>query len=170
MTRAAFTYDGLVYTLDHTLPFILPVSGRSEGAPVFKTLVSFGHHTFTRAIKTGDPAAHHYSEGSDHRCFCPLRYGWSTQLRSVIETEAAGKAYFSEKGNFLFVGKLPDADPYVVVFNVQRVRKANASVSVNVVSAYDKQGLPKLSALRNILFSTLIAKTARGEPIVRPKK
>lgn len=148
----------------------MPVAGRAPGSVVVKVLVSVGHHVFTRTMEKSDPDDQILVESNDPRCFCPVRYGWSTDLPMVISRNAAKNAYFSEKGNFIFVDSLPTADPYVVAFNLQRGAKPGLGAIMNVVSAYEKASLPKVSALDKILFSTLVFKVAAGQPVTRPKK
>jgi hypothetical protein len=106
---------------------------------------------------------------SEVRCFCPIRYGRSLSLPQIIRDGVAGKAFFGQKRNYLITKRLPETvGPYAVFFNLERAKSKHFDVAMFVVSAYEKPQLPR--SLPTITFATLVAKTARGEPIVRPKK
>lgn len=158
------------YDLSHLNPFILDVTPNVVGAPTFKTLVSFGHHTFTREWSHGINAEEfRFSHNADCRCFCPNRHKNSCHLPRIITNSARGKAYFSNQHNYLLVENIAGLNgPYAVFFKLEQAKSPKLDAVMFVVSAYEKPALPK--KLPAISFATLIAKTAKGEIITRPKK
>lgn len=172
MRRDSLHIDGFEYVLSHLNPFTVDVSPSAVDAATYKVLVTFGHHTFTRTVDFAtDSASYHYSEGGDLRCFCPDRFYASQGLPSLIASAVRGKAYFSQNRNYMLIDQPLGGAPYAVFFNLEKTRSVKGlDASMFVVSAYEKPGLPAKSRLPSISFATLVAKTARGEPITRPKK
>lgn len=172
MTRGVLTIDGFEHDLAHLNPFTLSVTPNAPGAPTFKVLVSFGHHTFTRTFVEGhDQEEYRYTENGDMRCFCPDRHLASKGLPGLINTAAKGKAYFSQNRNYMLIDQPLGGPVYAVFFNIAATKAVKSvDASMFVVSAYEKPNLPSKSRLPAISFATLIAKTIRGEPIKRPKK
>jgi hypothetical protein len=169
--REPFRALGVVYDLSHLEPFVFLVTPKADGAPNYRVLATFGHHTFCRHCEPRDDAAFLYEEHGDARSFCPVRYEQSLALPRIIRFAASGgKAYFSQRDNFLLIDNLPGlAAPYVVLFNVKRSRQNTIDCNMFVSSAYEKPGLPPLQHLRRISFATLIATVAQGRPVKRPK-
>lgn len=160
---------GVAYGLSHLNPFTIRVAPKGEGAPIFKVLVSFGSHTFSREWQAGDRPDFAVTDDTGTRCFCPIRHGHSLNLPRIVAAAVQGKAYFSQRQNFLLVEALPGLNgPYAIFFNVQKAKSKEFDVAMFVVSAYEKPNLPR--KLPTITFATLIAKTSRGEPVYRPKK
>lgn len=171
MTWGSFNGGGVEYDLSHLAPFTLNVTPKAVGAPTFKVLVSFGHHTFTREMNGHDPGDMKFVHGTDERCFCTVRHGHSILLPGIVTANAGGRAYFSKTRNYLLVENLPGVvGPYAVFFNIERAKIANVDAAMFVVSAYPKPALPPVRELPRITFATLVAKTARGEVVTRPKK
>ena len=85
----------------------------------------------------------------------------------MIEWAANGKVHFSHDNNFLIVRRFPDMDrEYAIAFNMVRAKQKGIHVVMFIVSAHPRDNeLPKL---KTITFATLVAKTARGEAILRP--
>jgi hypothetical protein len=160
------------YDLSHLKPFTLSVTPKSDNAPTFKVLVSFGHHTFTRELSEGDPPEMKFSHGSDDRCFCPVRHEHSLALPRIVNEGASGRAYFSQTRNFLLVENLPGVEgPYAVFFNIEKAKNLKGvDASLFIVSAYAKPSLPPKRKLPAITFATLVSKTVAREPVRRPKK
>jgi hypothetical protein len=150
-------------------PFTVKVTPKLDGAPTFKVYVSFGCHTVSKEWSETCPTSGKMVYGSEIRCFCPIRYGHSLNLPKIIHDGTTGRAFFGQTRNYLIIHDLPGAaGPYVVFFNLQRARSKSFDVAMFVVSAYEKPQLPR--SLPKITFATLIAKTARGEPVTKPKK
>ncbi|MGE5502737.1 MAG: hypothetical protein ACM3W4_12545 [Ignavibacteriales bacterium] len=166
-----FVIGDTEYDLTHLRPFTLNVTPKSEGAPTFKVLVAFGHHTFTRDLRAGDPEELRFDHRGDVRCFCTERYGFSTNLPRIVTAASSGRAYFSQSRNYLLVEDLPGlAGPYAVFFNIERSRLTGVHANMFVVSAYPKPRLPAKNRLPAITFAALVSKTAAGEPIRRPRR
>ncbi|WP_400766124.1 hypothetical protein [Methylosinus sporium] len=160
---------GQTYSLAHLKPFTMPVTPKAEGAPTYKLYVSFGIHTVSKEWDAAHPADHKIEFGAEARCFCPIRHGHSLYLPTIVRQASAGKAYFSQRQNFLLIENLPGLDgPYAVFFNIERSKSTSFDAAMFVVSAYEKPNLPK--NLPRITFATLVSKTARGEAVTRPKK
>lgn len=172
MTRGIISIGEVEYDLSHLGHFTLSVTPRAEGAPTYKVLVSFGCHTFTRTFEDGlDNPDHLYEEDGELRCFCHDRYLASKGLPTLIRQGAVGRAYFSQGRNYMLIDQPLGGDPYAVFFNIERAKALKGiQVTMFVVSAYLKPGLPARSRLPAISFPTLVSKTVRGERITRPKK
>ena len=102
-----FHANGTPYDLAHLDPFTMDITPKAEGAPSFRVLVSFGCHTFTRTLEANDPAHMQFIDGTDVRCFCPIRHGQSSHLPAMIRAASAGRAYFSHNRNFLLLEQVP---------------------------------------------------------------
>lgn len=173
MTWGKFILEGAEVDLSHLDPFTMNVTPKADGAPTFKVLVSFSHHTFTRDLEDGDPDTRQFGPPHDIRCFCDIRHRLSLALPKLIVSASMGKAYFPSRGhakqrNFLLVQLAPDEAPYLVVFNLTRARDVNADVTMFVVSAHPRPGMIARSRMDSISFATLVSKVARGEAIKRP--
>ena len=172
MSRGVIRIEEIDHDLTHLDPFTINVTPRAEGASTYKVLVSFGHHTFTRAFDAAtDNPAFRYEEGTDLRCLCPDRLLASKGLPLLIDRAATGKAYFSQGYNYMLLDQPLGGAPYAVFFNIERTKAIKGvHASMFVISAYEKPGLPARSRIPSISFATLVHKTVRGERIVRPKK
>jgi hypothetical protein len=161
---------GRSYPLSHLQPFTVSVTPKAEDAPTYKLYVSFGFHTFSKEWEDDQPIDHKLVLGKEERCFCPIRHGHSLHLPSIIRQQAeTGRAYFSQTQNFLLIKSLPGLNgPYAVFFNIERAKSSTFHAAMFIVSAYEKPGIPK--HLPKIGFATLVAKTAKGEKVTRPKK
>jgi hypothetical protein len=170
--RGILNIDDVEHDLGHLDPFTILVRPKTEGAPTYKVLVSFSHHTFTRAFEEGiDNEAYKHVEADEVRCFCPDRYLASQALPILIGKAAAGRAYFSQGRNFMLLDQPLGGAPYAIFFNLEPSRSIKGvDCLMFVVSAYEKPNLPPRSKLPAISFATLVSKTVRGEPVVRPKK
>jgi hypothetical protein len=161
--------QGVTYSLTHLDPFVINVTPKGQGAPTYKVNVNFGSHVFTRSLEPGDTPDFHVRDGRDIRCFCLDRHAFSLRLPALIRERASKKAYFGHRRNYLFFDSIPgQTSPYAAFFDVARARSKHFDVAMFVVSAYEKPRLPK--TLPSISFATLIAKTATGETVIRPKK
>lgn len=173
MTWQQFECDNQVYDLNHLAPFTMLVSPKAEAAPVFKVLVTFGHHCFTREWKAEqDHESLRFTVRREVRCFCVTRYQLSQSLPAIVKAAATGKVYFSHDRNYLIVEAIDGLlSPYAVFFKLERAEHAQKVDAVMfVVSAYEKRNLPAKSRLPSITYATLVSKTVRGERIIAPKK
>jgi hypothetical protein len=172
VSRGIIRIEDVEHDLTHLDPFTIGITPKVEAAPTYKVLVSFGHHTFTRAFVEGqDRPAYLYEEGGDARCFCPDRFLASKGLPGLIGTASKGKAYFSQNRNYMLLDQPLGGAPYAVFFNLERARSIKGvDALMFVVSAYEKPGLPPKRHLPAISYATLVSKVVRGEPVRRPKK
>ena len=162
---------GKNYNLDHLDTKVILVTPKAAGARTYRVLVSYGHHTFTRALETSDRRDMEFCHRGDIRCFCPIRYGLTVELPGIVES--AKRAYWTHvsKGdrNYLIAESVGGfVEPYAVYFNMERATAKNVDVAMFVVSAYPKPGLPALSRLDRISFATLVATIAGGKTPKRP--
>jgi hypothetical protein len=165
------TIRGTVYDLCHLNPFTVNVTPKAEGAPTYVVHVTFGSHTFTKEWDPSYTPDLRFIDGTEVRCFCPDRHGYSLQLPTIVRQGVFGRAYFSQGQNFLLVESLPGlSGPYAVFFNVKPAKMPGVDAAMFIVSAYEKPGLPPKSRLPAITFPTLISKTIAGQPIKRPKR
>ncbi|HWQ85871.1 hypothetical protein [Brevundimonas sp.] len=154
---------------------MLHVTPKMPEASTYKVLVSFSHHAFTRELKGEDQPAERFGPANDVRCFCMTRLVLSHALPKLIVAASVGKAYFPARGhakqrNFLLVELSPFEPPYLVVFNLNKAKKAAADVAMFVVSAHPRPNLLPRSKMDTISFATLVSKVAQGLPITRPPK
>ena len=171
MTWGSFKAGDVEFDLSHLSPFTVAVTPKAVDAPTYKVLVSFGHHTFTRDLVPGDADEMKFVHGAEERCFCKARHAHSLHLPGIVNSSASGRAYFSQTRNYLLVEDLPGVHgPYAVFFNIERARIVGVDAAMFVVSAYPKPAMPPKKELSAITFATLVAKTARGEQVTRPKK
>lgn len=159
---------GVTYDLSHLNPFAMSVTPTTADAPTYRVGVMFGCHTFTRKLTPEDSADLHFKNGKETRCFCIDRHKLSLGLPGIIAAASkGGRAFFSnEPANYLVIDSedYGDAGPYVVLFKLEKARKAHLDVAMFVVSAYLKPALPK--RLPATTFSALIGTVAAG---YRPK-
>lgn len=175
MTWGRFILDEAEHDLTHLDPFVLHVTPKTDGAPTYKVLVSFSHHAFTRELEDTDQEAERFGPAHDVRCFCMTRLVLSHALPKLIVKASTGKAYFPTPGhakqrNFLLVELSPYEPPYLVVFNLNKAKRADVHVVMFVVSAHPRPGLAPKSKMDTIGFATLVSKVAQGHPITRPPK
>lgn len=157
---------GAVYSLAHLAGFDMPIVGR-DGTVHGVARVSFGLHTFTRDWLDTDPLDHKMIADGEVRCFCPTRHQLSLDLPAILQAACGGNAHFCKGRNYLLVRQV-DGEPYAIFFDVEKARQKGVDVMVFVDSAYMKPNLPK--KIPAIGFAKLLEKTAKGEPITRPKK
>jgi hypothetical protein len=170
--RGILTIDEVDHDLAHLDPFTIRVTPKAEGSPTYKVLVTFSHHTFTRSFEEGvDNEAYRHVEDGETRCFCPDRYLSSQALPILIGRAVGGRAYFSQSRNFMLLDQPLGGPPYAIFFKLSRSKGLKGiDARMFVVSAYEKPNLPPPNRLPAISFATLVSKTVRGEPVVRPKK
>lgn len=86
------------YSLSHLHPFAqlieLAPTGRHPTLTV-KLHVSFGLHTFTRAIELGDGRHQFYRDNRETRTFCPTRYTRPLELPEIIRTLKTRRCEFA---------------------------------------------------------------------------
>lgn len=172
MSRGTISIDGEDYDCSHLDPIVVHLAPHENGVRGYRVLVSFGHHTFTRAFVEGtDPVEFLHVEDGEQRCFCQDRYLASKALPQLIQYHAGGKAFFAQKDNFMLLEQPLGGAPYAVFFSIERAKgSAGADALMFVKSAYEKPGLPARSRIPSISFKTLVHKKVTGQPIRRPKK
>jgi hypothetical protein len=160
---------GIDYDLRHLDPFIMQVMAKGENPPVYDVRVSFGCHTFTREVHENDTPDLHFRSGRELRCFCTDRHRYSLELPDMIRYAANGRAYFSERANFLVVEIASGTNvPYVAFFYLEKAKRPDRhDVSMFVTSAHLKPGLPE--KLPAVTFPTLIDYHYRGAALRRPE-
>ncbi|MBU6398138.1 MAG: hypothetical protein KGL20_05240 [Rhodospirillales bacterium] len=160
---------GRTYSLSHLQPFTIQVPVNEDGSKTYKLYVSFGCHTFTKKWTDEEAEDHRIRDGGSSRCFCVTRHAQSLSLPAIIHAGVRGRAYFSQKIDYLLVEDFPGLSaPYVIFFRIEKAKSSDFDAAMFVVSAYEKPGLPK--NLPRILFKTLLDKTVKNQKIIRPKK
>lgn len=160
---------GQEYDLGHLDPFTFEVTPKGDGAPTYTVRVSFGHHTFTRALTPNDKPDLHFKCGGEMRCFCTERYELSEGLPDLIRYAANGRVYFSERPDFMAIESLSEQNaPYVAFFKIEKAKKGEGSgLLMFVTSAHLRPALPdKLPA---VTFVTLASHTFSGAKLKRPE-
>ncbi len=161
---------GVTYDLRHLNPFMISVTP-AEGSLTYLVAVRFGCHAFTREWKGDETPDFRFNNGSEVRCFCPVRHQLSRHLPDIVRRTAStgGRAYFDAKHNYLLIDRLPELEgPYAVFFTMERSKHPMADVAMFVISAYEKKRLPR--NIPKITFTTLVAKHARGERVRKPPR
>ena len=101
------------------------------------------------------------------RCFCLHRHAMSIHLPQMIKDARSGKAYFSQRDNYLVFRDIPGfTGPYAAFFEMKKAKSKSHDAVMFVVSAYEKPSLPK--RIPSISFATLTSKVVRGEKIRKP--
>jgi hypothetical protein len=159
--------EGRVYDLSHLDAFVFSVTPKSAGSPTFKVAVFFGCHTFTKKFRDGDPPDLVMVSERVRRTFCTVRYQQSLNLRAIIQDAPNRKAFFSHNENYVLVARLDEhEDDYAIAFDVLRANRKGVDVVMNVLSAHTRDN--GFNRIDTIPFTTLVAKTSRGEAIERP--
>ncbi len=96
------------YSLTHLHPFIQKIelaTTKKHSARVVQLHVSFGLHTFTRAVEAHDKGEQLYRDNREVRAFCPARYKRSLDLTGSIRTLEILRCEFArgERGNINYV-------------------------------------------------------------------
>ena len=159
---------GVVYDLTHLDGFVMGVTPTPDGAKTYRVRVTFGCHTFTRKRKDEDTPDLHFDHEDEQRSFCTERYQHSLGLPDMILYAANGRAYFSEREEFLVVAGLPGTNaPYVAFFKIERAKKHDGyDAAMFVTSAHPKPNLPE--RLPAVTFRTLVDYRVQGKKLSRP--
>lgn len=163
MSWDRFTVNGVHHDLKHLRPFTMRVRPKRPGAPILRVRVEFGAHCFTKELEAHHGSELHFPDGKSVRCFCTDRHKWSRSLRGIIQSSAGGPAYHSLKQSYLLVKPQAGNSPYVVCFSLRRAKSRSYDVLMVVVSAYEKDKLPK--ELPSSPFVALIGRVADGKPL-----
>ena len=132
------------YSLAHLYPFIqvieLPATDRHPARAV-GLYVSFGLHTFTRAVELHDGDDELYEDNREVRTFCPARYKRSLELPGIIRTLESRRCEFARgmsggQVNYVTV-EMADGTRYAAFFDVRPLKKVGPdAVHLMVQSAY----------------------------------
>lgn len=157
------------YSLAHLHPFIqaidLPATAKHPASNV-QLHVSFGLHTFTRAIELRDSDEELYRDNREVRTFCPERYAQSRELPRIIRTLEQRRCEFARSFgrplNYVTV-ETTVGDRYAVFFDLRKFKKIGANaVHLMVQSAYVlARGKPAPGRGR-ITFHSLLGHALRG--------
>jgi hypothetical protein len=115
------------YPLTHLHPFIqvikLPATDRHPARSV-GLHVSFGLHTFTRAVELCDGDHELYRDNREVRTFCPTRYKRSLELPGIIRTLERRRCEFARgfngPVNYVTV-EMTDGTRYAAFFDLRRL-------------------------------------------------
>ncbi|QXH47072.1 hypothetical protein KSS93_03880 [Pseudomonas xanthosomatis] len=112
------------------------------------------------------------------RAFCPVRYGLSLQLPSIMSTLADRQCLFTGHSNWLTVEGnqfgFPEGTQYEVYFNMRR--ESTKVLKVHVESAYVRDpehpsaGKGRFKRHEKIKGWLLMLKKLRNEPVRRPAR
>ena len=160
---------GKVYDLSHVHDFRLEVKPKAEAAPTYNVRVSFGFHCFTRDPVDEDTPDLHMLYDGEKRSFCFDRYELSKELAEAIKYAASGRAYFTQRANFLIVESLSQQNaPYAIFFDIEKAKKADGyDAAMFVTSAHLRPDLP--DKLPPVTFATIVAYRIQGKQLKRPE-
>lgn len=162
------------YSLSHLHPFIqtveLPASAKHPARDV-QLHVSFGLHTFTRAIELRDSDHQLYRDNREVRTFCPDRHARSRELPQIIRTLEQRRCEFARGTgrpiNYVTIETTCSAR-YAVFFDLRRFKKVGPNaVHLMVQSAYALDPAKRAPGHGRITFHALLGHTLRGT-IPRP--
>lgn len=162
------------YSLSHLHPFIqpleLPASAKHPARNV-QLHVSFGLHTFTRAIELQDGDHQLYRDNREVRTFCPERHARSLELPHIIRTLERRKCEFARGTgrpiNYMTVETNSGAR-YAIFFDLRRFKKVGCdAVHLMVQSAYVLDPAKRAPGYGRISFHALLGHTLRGT-VARP--
>jgi hypothetical protein len=163
------------YSLSHLHPFVRPVrlpASDHYSARDVKLHVSFGLHTFTRAIASCDRPEEIYRDNREARTFCRQRYQKSLELPGVfrsIETRRCEFARGRSAAINYVVFEISHGERYAAFFDLRRLGKAGEdAVHLMVQSAYVLVGSKPASGKGRIHFHSLLGHTLRGTRPRRP--
>lgn len=166
------TIRGRRYDFEHLEPIELDITAGSGGKSpkTFRVLVNFGCHCFTEEYDVTKHAREdRYMHEDEYRAFCPIRYEHSKNLPEVVKALGKKNAYVTQQSNYMIVQRRTEAGAtirYAIFFTVEKGPKHGADVVVTIASAYDKPKLTRIAPCIN--FSTLVAKTHKGEKVKPP--
>lgn len=163
------------YSLSHLHPFVqqieLAATGKHSARSV-KLYVSFGLHTFTRAIAAHDGENEIYRDNREARTFCLERYQRSFELPSIFRTLEKRRCEFARgmRGLVNYVTmETTDGARYAAFFDLRRFSKLGpTAVHLTVESAYVlDRNKPPPGRVR-IHFHSLLGHVLRGTAPHRP--
>jgi hypothetical protein len=161
--------EGKLYDLSHLHPFRLEVKPKGEDAPTYVVRVTFGFHCFTRDLNGEDTPDLHVVHDGEKRCFCFARYELSRELIEAIKYAANGRAYFTQRTNFLILESLSQHNaPYAIFFDVEKAKKADGyDAAMFVTSAHLRPDLPE--KLPPVTFATIVDYRIQAKKLKRPE-
>jgi hypothetical protein len=157
------------YSLSHLHPFIqcvdLPASEKYAARNVLLH-ISFGLHTFTRAIVLRDSDEQLYRDNREVRTFCPERYARSQDLPQIIRTLGRRRCEFARSFgrplNYVTV-ETTLGRRYAVFFDLRKFTKIGANaVHLMVQSAYVIAPGKAAPSRGRITFHALLGHALRG--------
>jgi hypothetical protein len=164
------------YSLAHLHPFIQKIDLKTtekHSARVVQLHVSFGLHTFTRAVEVHDKGEDLYRDNREVRAFCPARYERSLGLPGIIRTLEVRRCQFarSERGNVNYVTiELAGGNRYAAFFDLRRLTKGGPNaVHLMVQSAYVLEPNKPSPGSGRIHFHALLGHAVRGTVPRRPR-
>lgn len=159
----------LRYSLAHLHPFVqaieLPAADRHPARSI-GLYVSFGLHTFTRAVEPTDRDHELYGDNREVRAFCPRRYKRSLELPDIIRTLQRRRCEFARgmngRVNYVTV-EMADGACYAAFFDLRRLKKVGPdAVHLMVQSAYVLDPGKPAPGKGRIHFHALLGHTLRG--------
>lgn len=139
MTRKTIQHKGQEYNLLHLSGFThCYIVEAKDGKPEIRYTVdvSFSWHCFTKTSDGQNPD--HIIQNREIRCFCPVRYRHSLELKFYIQQLIDKKCKNTGKGNFLVVemlGENGDMIEYEIYFSLRKAGKKQ-NLKLFVESAY----------------------------------
>jgi hypothetical protein len=128
--------------------------------------VSFGLHTFTRAIQLQDSDEQLYRDNREVRTFCPQRHARSRDLPHIVRTLERRRCEFARRYgrpiNYVTVEATIDAR-YAVFFDLCRLKRIGPNaVHLIVQSAYVLNPSKQAPGLGRVAFHALLGHALRG--------
>jgi len=184
--REELVVDGACYSLTHLQDaeyrFRIPAIGKYPELEII-LLVIFSSHCISWGPSRGDEIDFSIhgedrcviDEQGVHRCFDAARYALSLHLPGIFKTFVERDCLFTGRRNWLMVEVLDPAgerQEYEIFFRIKK--QTGHKLRIFVESAYVrdphrsiKQPSP-ISRRDRVSAKILMAKTLRGEPVIRP--
>lgn len=157
--------QGQLYHLDHLQPrqFDLTIASITYSIEVY-----YSWHVFTEASAIEKTPDFRYTHQGETRYFCIERYEQSKLLPDLIETLDHCFVYHSNRENYFFVKDL-NPFPYHVFFIARPTpRRKDASIVLNVLSAYTKKR--PIKSAPAIKFTTFVKLLSENKKIRRGQR
>jgi hypothetical protein len=177
--RPFTTHDGTLYKLTHLNAFEVHYTQAAQDQKperLYKVLVSFGHHCFTRAPDEDEAKTLAYPHGPKHeiRLFDLERYELSKRLPDIIKNLMRRSCFHTGRDDGTFftielVNENGDRIEYEVYFKVFRNQQNQLRLIVESAFRRDLSLLKSRPRKGSIGFAIILYNTQQGKRIRAPR-
>ena len=169
MAALSFTLGGAVYPLGHLQSFRVRVPQSDPLRAPAVLQVTFSNHAYTEKWDgEKHPVEHRIAANKEVRAFCPVRYGCSINLRTLIDYHVRGKAFEGRDSqgamNRFFYAEA-DSIPYPIYFGLGRASQITGVDGIlHVISAYQNPAMLARHRFQSIKFARLVHQACPPKP------